>query len=169
MRFKQTSRMLLVLGFGLLLMACGDDKGQVSDLHTFIDSVKTDTVAKNDISSQPLKLADAISFNARGRHQTNPFTLTARGTTAGASGHVSITSYPVEELKFEGTIILDGKKRAVIAIPPGRAYSLTVGSRVGNNRGEIMSISKHRVKIVEPIDDPAGSSHSRTVILEHKG
>ncbi len=67
----------------------------------------------------------------------------------------ALEEFPLDSLKYVGTLEKKGKLWALIAAPDNTVYRVQVGNHLGKNFGEIVEISENQIKIKEIIPNGA--------------
>ena len=65
----------------------------------------------------------------------------------------SLISYPLNQLKWVGTVTHNKKQWALIVAPNDIIYSVTIGSEVGEHKAKIIMITDKEVQVLELIKD----------------
>lgn len=77
----------------------------------------------------------------------------------------TLEEYPLDTLKFVGSLEKDGKNWAIITSPDKLVHKVKVGNHLGMNYGEITSISETKIEIKEIIQDGMGGWIEREAAL----
>jgi len=85
-------------------------------------------------------------------------------------GATPFESYSLDEIKLLAIASSNNKNYALIRLPDGKTYTLTMGMTIGMQGGKVERISKETVWIREYITDYRGELKPRDTILKlHKG
>ncbi len=76
-----------------------------------------------------------------------------------------LEAYALDSLHMVGTIQKAGQSWALIAAPTGMIYRVTLGSHMGENYGEVTSISNDKVQLVETVPNGVGGWSKRDASL----
>lgn len=76
-----------------------------------------------------------------------------------------LESYPLDGLKFVGTLDRGKQKWALISAPDRIVYRVTVGNHLGQSDGRIVSIGDDRVTLIEIVPDGQGGWAEREAAL----
>mgnify|MGYP002712004664 CR=1 FL=1 len=157
----------------MLLAGCsGDDH---SDLQAYVARVK----AKKAGRIKPLpefKSYETFAYKADGRHDPfAPFQEEAQVTQANDNGDgprpdlhrhkEALESFPLDGLKFVGTMERKGQEWAIISAPDKLVYRVKTGNYVGQNYGEIMQITEDKISIREIVPNGLGGWVKRDAAL----
>jgi Tfp pilus assembly protein PilP len=77
-----------------------------------------------------------------------------------------IEAYPLNVLKLVGIVAYPDGYVGVVETPAGEVYPVRLGAVVGQDEGQVVSIDKNQVKIVEKVK--VGSGHSMDRVTELK-
>jgi Tfp pilus assembly protein PilP len=80
----------------------------------------------------------------------------------------SLSTYPLNVLRFVGTIMEDKGTWAVIATPDDHVYRVTLGDKISDNQNVIISIHQDQIELLEQEKNKAGSIKQRIVVLKMK-
>jgi len=76
-----------------------------------------------------------------------------------------LEAYPLDSLRMVGTLVQDNKTWLVVRAPDGSVHHAQVGNYVGQNYGQIKSISEEKAQVSELIQDPNGNWIDRDASL----
>jgi type IV pilus assembly protein PilP len=76
-----------------------------------------------------------------------------------------LESYPLDSMTMVGTLRQGGKVHALVMVD-NRLHDVTVGNHIGQNFGEIKSISESEIKLSETVQDATGEWVERTTTLQ---
>lgn len=152
MKFKQ----LLLIQFCILLAACQGSKGD--DLDKFIEESALNMRPK--VESLPeVKPYIPMEYNAEGA-LVNPFK--ARKALNASDSKLQpnmnrprepLESYPLESLKFVGSIEKSNLKYGLIKTPDSSVQQVKVGNYLGQNFGMVLEITESGVILKEIVQD----------------
>lgn len=156
----------------LLLTGCGGEEFQ--DLRDFVKNAGADMRGKvepppdikpyepftydNDTSlADPFKprKPDARKPNHTGQNQPNL-----------DRPKEELEDFPLESLKMVGYLFQKNVGHAVIRSSEGKIYRVKAGNYIGQNFGQITSVSETEVKIKEMVQDSAGDWSERESTLQ---
>lgn len=89
-----------------------------------------------------------------------PWAALAPGPAAGprpdtARAKDPLEAYPLDALRFAGTLFADGRAVALIQTPDGGVQRLYIGQHMGEHAGRVEAIERNRLVIVELMADGA--------------
>ncbi len=161
-----------ILFASLLLVACGGEEFQ--DLRDFVQNAGADMRGKvepppdikpyepfayeNDTAlPDPFKprKPDVRNANRVGLNQPNL-----------DRPKEELEDFPLESLKMVGYLFQKNVGHAVIRSAEGKIYRVKAGNYIGQNFGQIISISESEMKIKEMVQDSAGDWSERESTLQ---
>jgi len=154
----------------LSLSACSSQ--QYSDLDKYIEDVKHRT--KGRIEPLPeVKSYESYTYQAQDlRDPFTPFSeapseeMAQPGITPDINRkREALEAFPLDSLKFVGTIEKDGKTWGLITAPDKAIYRVQVGNHMGKNYGEIMALSESTILLKEIIPNGSGGWVEREASL----
>ncbi len=152
-----------------LLMLSGCGKG-LKDLEAWVSEVKARPPSPIEPIPQ-MKQYEAFTYNAAGRR--DPFASIQPSRQAGNSAvrpdlnrnKEPLEEFPLDGLRMVGTIDSKGKVFALIKAPDGVVHRVTAKNHMGQNYGEIVSISEAEVGLMELVPDGFGGWIQRPASL----
>ncbi|PPE75303.1 hypothetical protein C3942_04670 [Solimonas fluminis] len=150
-----------------MLSACGN--GQ-KDLEAWVTEVKARPPAPIEPIPQ-MKQYESFTYDAAGRR--DPFASIQPSRQASNSGikpdlnrnKEPLEEFPLDGLRMVGTVDTKGKVFALIKAPDGVVHRVTVKNHMGQNYGEIVSISEAEVGLMELVADGFGGWIQRPASL----
>jgi len=150
-----------------LLSACG--KGS-KDLEAWVTEVKARPPAPIEPIPQ-MKQYEAFTYDAAGRR--DPFASIQPSRQAGNSdlkpdlnrNKEPLEEFPLDGLRMVGIVDTKGKVFALIKAPDGVVHRVAVKNHMGQNYGEIVSISEAEVGLMELVPDGFGGWIQRPASL----
>jgi type IV pilus assembly protein PilP len=173
MRYKQTisgqkpslplmiSRITAAVALSAVISGCGQD---MSDLKEYVETTKNKKYG--EIKPIP-KIKDYAAYAYPG-HERNPFDssiITAKPKNIAADASIEIDtdrtpeyleSFPLDSLSFVGTLFQQETLWALVQGPDGTIQRVRTGNYMGQNYGQIMSISDIEIQLSEIIPDGYG-------------
>jgi type IV pilus assembly protein PilP len=153
--------LLLLLTAPLFLAACSGE--QHGDLHAYVKKVK----AREGKPIKPLpEVKPYETFVYQDEDRRDPFSQyieevrNARAEDAGIRPDIdrkreALEEFPLDSLKYVGTLEKKGIVWALISAPDETVYRVQVGNHMGTNYGEILEITETEVKLKEIIPNGA--------------
>lgn len=161
---------LLLIQLCVLLTGCQGDKGD--DLDKFMEEAGQNMRPKVEPLPE-VKPYIPIEYNADGS-LINPFK--ARKALSDGAGKLQpnmnrprepLEAYPLESLKFVGTIEKLGLRYALIRTPDNSVQQVKVGNYLGQNFGMVAEINESGVVLKEIVqDDLSGDWIERTASVD---
>lgn len=170
---KNIVKHTLILGLALLLTGCFGSGMQ--DLEDFVANAYKDK--KPEIEPLPaIRPYDRYEYSSEEKEDPfNAQNIIADRTSAAVAGispdanrrKEELESYPLDALKFVGTLIRKKQPWVVIETNEGKAFRATIGNYMGQNDGKIKAIvpDEQKVVLAELVLDPAGRWVTREVEL----
>ncbi len=166
---RLTSYLVLI---SLLLAACGRDEFQ--DLRDFVKNAGADMRGKIEPPPE-VKPYEPFTYD-NSTDLPDPFMPRKPVLRAGARPGLNqpdlerrkeaLEEFPLESLKMVGYLYQANVGYAVIRSPDGKLHRVKVGNYVGQNFGQITSITDSEVKIKEMVQDSAGDWSERMSSLQ---
>lgn len=154
----KTIRLILLAQLSLLLVACGGGKGD--DLDKFMEDAAKDMHAKIEPLPE-VKPYVPLQYNADGT-LNDPFKPRKAQTTNSGGGSLqpdlnrpkeALEAYPLESLKYVGSIEKTKLKYALIRTPDNTVQQVKIGNYVGQNFGMVIDITDSGVMLKEIAQD----------------
>lgn len=158
-------RILLPLaGASLLLGACSDD---MSDLQRDVAAIKARTSTKIPPIPQP-KQFESFAYVPDGRR--DPFVAVVQPSRTATTGprpdmnrnREPLEEFPLDALRMMGTISTPKGVFALIKAPDNVIHRVALKNYMGQNYGQIVSITPTEVTLQELIEDGFGGWTQRT-------
>ncbi|MDP3267721.1 MAG: pilus assembly protein PilP [Legionella sp.] len=130
----------------VLLTACTDDN---QDLTQYIESVKLHK-PQTEIRLPQLKPMPYVKPYLK-QSSRNPFTLDNLSGSEDDANKESINEFALEELKFAGSLSMEGQIWALISLPNAKVIRLGIGDYIGRNHGRIRQITFEQIILEEKI------------------
>ena len=106
----------------------------------------------------PVGWTDPFVYNPSGKR--DPFLPYGRAPERPCDG-TPIECTSIVKLKLALVIDTGAEKKAMVETPDGRGYSVKIGSKIGNNHGEVADIQPDKVLVLEQTVDLAGNKNER--------
>ena len=170
-RLKTLRNMLGVMVAFLFVSACSSHN--YSDLDKYIEDVKRKT--KGRIEPLPeVKTYESYTYQAQDLR--DPFTPYSEAPSEEKSAQPGIRpdrnrklealeAFPLDSLKFVGTIEKKGDLIGLISAPDKTLYRVKVGNHMGKNFGKIISMSETTIMLKEIIPNGSGGWVEREASL----
>jgi len=167
------TRLGFMMAMVLVLAGCsheGDDldqfikdsgkgmKGQVSPLPEVKQFVPYIFDAKGDLPD-PFKPRKATSSKSANQSKLQPDLQRPKQ---------ALESFPLENLKYVGTLSKGKQSVALMSAPDGQVYQVKIGNYVGQNYGVVTKIASDEVLVKEVVQDLSGDWVERQVTIYPK-
>lgn len=172
---NKISASALRLGLGAIIVVLslsGCSSQQYGDLDKYIEDVKHKT--KGRIEPLPeVKNYESYTYQAQDlRDPFTPFTEAPSEEMAQPGimpdlhrKRESLEAFPLDSLKFVGTLEKGGATWGLISAPDKAIYRVQVGNHMGKNYGEIMALSETTILLKEIIPNGSGGWVEREASL----
>jgi type IV pilus assembly protein PilP len=162
-----TSWLLLgLITLALLLSAC-DNQGKLRDLREYIaklDKTSALSQSKKDIIAAIQVPVPVVyqSATLRDPFQESTISYTEKGMIN------PVNAFPLNMLRYAGMLVMGSKRWAVILVPDGRVYQLTLNDSIGDHEGRVTKINTDHIEVMEKMTDDTNHIASRLVVLQLK-
>lgn len=153
---------LLVSMLSVSVTACSQSN-HIADLEAYMQDVAAKPAAKLEpIPSNTVY--KPVAFTAQ--DQRNPFTLL---NSADANGDMarkkdSLEFFPIDNLKFVGTIEQENQRWGLIQASDGEVYKVEAGNYIGQNAGKVQTITTREIVVEENLKRGTLISKRRIVL-----
>lgn len=151
---------LLLLAVPLLVAACSGTEHD--DLRAWVDKVKARPGGKIKPIPEVKPYDTFVYVEDDRRDPFSPYFEEVRQPQANPGlrpdmnrKREALEEFPLDSLKYVGTLEKKGKLWALIAAPDNTVYRVQVGNHLGKNFGEIVEIGENQIKIKEIIPNGA--------------
>lgn len=129
----------------LMLAGCSSD--HFTDLEDYVVNLKKTIVSKaKQKTLPPIHLPAAATYQAES--QRAPFAQAAVISEEKAAIN-PLMAYPLNMLRFVGTMTVNNVTEAYIITPDNMVYQVKVGDTLGDHNGKVVSILPDRINIME--------------------
>lgn len=165
-------RHLIWLTMLSLLAGCGTD--EFSDLQDFVKTSGADMRGKIEAPPEVKPYEPFTYDNSSGLPDPFKPRKPATAATAHAGGGIEppkhhpeeLESFPLESLRMVGFLYIHNSANAVIIAPDGKLHHVKAGNYMGQNFGQITSITETEVKLKEMVQDSSGEWTERYSTLQ---
>lgn len=167
---RKTGFMIVFMTTIFLLFSCDRSSSQ-EDLDDYLGKLKSAKLDGSTKSSDTVKLMNAapptpIKYNAGTRR--SPFVVLEAAPAKGNTTTNPLQAYPLDMLRFVGTVTQNGKTMAFISAPDNRIYHITVGDVIGDHNSKVVTIESERVSLMEEYSESGATPMKRVVTLQLK-
>jgi type IV pilus assembly protein PilP len=157
---------------GLLLSGCGGQDH--ADLRAFMEETGRDGKVKMD-PLPPVIPPDTFEYQMAGLD--DPFKARNLRPTKNTGGFQPdfarpkerLEEFPLDALRMSGTLVMRGKRHAIIRDPEGTLHRVSVGAHIGQNFGAITAITPEGLEILEITQDSSGNWTKTKAVLAAQG
>jgi Tfp pilus assembly protein PilP len=151
-----------------LLFACDQGK-PFKDLHAYIDKLKLTSVKKEDLASvKPVNQLQPASVKYQAQVRRSPFEVLEAAPVKGSTTNNPLHSYPLDMLRFVGTVTQNGSTIAFVSAPDNKIYQVKVGDVLGDRSSQILTIDADTISLTEQYSDNGSVPMKRVVTLQLK-
>ena len=154
---------LIVLSATALTAGCSND---MSDLMTYVDQVKTRPGGRIEPLPQ-IKPYETHSYAAEElRSPFQPDLPQQRSTGGGprpddTRNKEYLEQFPLDSLRMVGTVVQEGRTYGLVRTSDGLVHRVVPGNYVGQNDGQIVTISDSEISVTELVPDGIGGFFQR--------
>jgi type IV pilus assembly protein PilP len=158
--------MMVVLTVSVLLSGCSEHS--MSDLESYVNAEKAKKAGRIKLVPE-FKAYDSYIYvvDENGRSPFEPMQqeeMVANELDVSGAGIVpdvirhreSLEGFPLDTLKYVGSLERDGKLWAIIISPDTLIHKIQVGNYIGQNYGKIINISDSQIEISELVSNGIG-------------
>ncbi len=169
--FSHLSVFILV-GSSILLTGCTDDN--IADLDQYFAEHRS----KTPTPIKPIPEVKPYLRYVYPTHEKDPFNKDMLAPNTGPREIVNngieidstrvpefLEGFPLDSLKMVGTVTKDKTLWALIKIPDGAVQSVRAGNYIGQNYGQIMSISDAKMSMRETVSNGLGGYKERESLI----
>lgn len=153
----------MVIFILLVVVAC---KGKYDDLHAYVQQLQAERVSapKDKIELLNRPVAEVYQSATARSPFIEPTSFAGHG-----SFESPLYAYPLNMMRFIGTISKDNQLHAYIWLPDNKVYQLKIGDNMGNHYGKIDAIFPDHIDVIERYFVAGKGDVQQKVILELKG
>lgn len=160
-RWRRGPGLALLVSSALLLAACSNQPH--GDLVDYVKKVKSRPAGKIEPLPEIKPYATFVYDDTNLRDPFVPFTAAIEEAEPVDNGirppmerkREALEEFPLDSLKYVGTLEKNGKVWALIEAPDKTVYRVQVGNHMGTNYGEITAITETEIKLKEIIPNGA--------------
>lgn len=165
---SRNAKTLIILSLFGLLSAC-DSNQPIKDLQAYIDqlqSVKSTAATDPKAATKNIESLEPAKYTEETRR--SPFQVLDVTPSKGSTQTNPLQAYPLDMLRFVGTVTNANKTTAFIAAPDNKIYQVKEGDIMGDRNGKIVSIESDRISLVEQGANPDQANMKQVVTLQLK-
>jgi type IV pilus assembly protein PilP len=165
-------QLLLMLSIGILAAGCSSDDH--ADLRAFMEETGRDGKVQME-PLPPVIPPDTFEYNQAGLE--DPFKARNLRPTKNVGGFQPdfsrpkerLEEFPLDSLRMSGTLVMSGKRQAIIRDPEGTLHRVGVGAHIGENFGVITAVTEAGLEILEITQDSSGNWTKTKAVLVAQG
>jgi type IV pilus assembly protein PilP len=165
-------RLLLPLFVCSLAAGCGG--GDHADLRAFMEQTGRDGKVKME-PLPPVIPPDTFEYQPAGLD--DPFKPRNLRPTKNAGGFQPdfarpkerLEEFPLDALRMSGSLVMGGKRHAIIRDPEGTLHRVSVGAHIGQSFGVITAVTPDGLEILEITQDSSGNWTKTKAVLAAQG
>jgi Tfp pilus assembly protein PilP len=151
-----------------LLFACDQGK-PFKDLHAYIDKLKLTDVKQEDLAlAKPINQPQPTSVQYQAEARRSPFEVLEAAPVKGGTTNNPLHSYPLDMLRFVGTVTQNGSTIAFVSAPDNKIYQVQVGDVLGDRSSQVVTIDADTISMTEQYSENGSVPMKRVVTLQLK-
>ncbi len=150
------------------LFSC-DGSQPFKDLRAYVENLKQKKVepSKDDIV-RSREEAEPASVKYEAEKRRSPFEILDVAPAKGVQTTNPLQAYPLDMLRFVGTVSQQDKTSAFISAPNNKIYQVKVGDVLGDRDSRVVSIESDRISLMEEYSENGSAPIKRVVTLQLK-
>lgn len=161
----KAGQIISLLGAILCLVSCG--RGAPSDLQAYINKVKTAEAGSMTKVDSTLRVATPVppvevKYEAASRR--SPFETMASTPVKNRIITNPLQTFPLDVLRFVGTVTQDASTAAYVAAPDNRIYRIKVGDLIGEHDSKVMTIEPDKITLMDKYSSDDGATPADHVV-----
>lgn len=168
MNFTRKIGLLAVMLGAILLVSCDNNK-PFKDIEEKIAKMKQEGV-KPDAGSKDSTKKEVPPETAKyeSEKRRSPFEIMDAAPSKGKVSSNPLQAYPLDMLRFVGTVTQNGHTVAFISAPDNKIYQIKAGDIIGDHDSEVINIDADRISLVEHYSEDGSEAMKRVVTLQLK-
>jgi type IV pilus assembly protein PilP len=169
MNVTPNNRMVLIFLVAIFLLFSCDQSKPYSDLQSFIDKLQHMEVKHDDAELVKKKNEpEPVSVKYESGARRSPFEMMDVAPTKNIVSLNPLQAYPLDMLRFVGTVSQKGTNIAFVSAPDNKLYQLKVGDIIGDRNSQIVAIESDRISLIEQYTENGNATMKRVVTLQLK-
>ncbi|MGA1192008.1 MAG: pilus assembly protein PilP [Bdellovibrionota bacterium] len=107
------------------------------------------------------RIDEEYIYNPEGKR--DPFLAFDFSPTKSLDGRTELEQFEIGQLRLTATLEGLGEPKAIVESSTGKGFTVTIGTKIGPNNGEVLKIEKDRLVIVESETDFTGETKMNTI------
>lgn len=174
MKKNGMTRVGIIMLIVFTLTGC-DRNHSFKDLQTYVDQLR-ETAAPRESDDPDMRKprAEPESVKVESGSRRSPFAIveTLSADKKNKRGEVMadnpLLTYPLDVLRFVGTVTRKGETVAIISTPDNKIYQVKSGDVIGDRDSTIVSIDSDRINLEEQYSENGGQPMKRVITLQLK-
>jgi type IV pilus assembly protein PilP len=151
----------------ILLSGC-DNNSKFKDLQSYIDDLKKSESKETKSKTDEFKDGPPVSVKYSSMTLRSPFEVLEAAPAKGKVATNPLQAYPLDMLRFVGTVTKEGRTIAFVSAPDNRIYQIKVGDVIGDHDSEVVKIESDRISLNEQYMEDGNTPMKRVVTLQLK-
>lgn len=170
MNISGKSGFTMIFFWSLFLLFACDGNQPFQDIKTYIEQLKQ---AKVDTSEdgkpvQATDIPEPEQVKFKEQIKRSPFDVLDAGPAKSGALTNPLQAYPLDMLRFVGTVTKDGTTVAFVAAPDNKIYQVKVGDVMGDRDAKVLSIDSDRISLMEETTDANNAAIKQVMTLQLK-
>lgn len=160
---------LLIVVLGTMFLVSCDSSKPFKDIQEKIDKLKQ-TEVKSDAGNKDKTRKEAPPETAKyiAEKRRSPFEVMEAAPSKGKDSSNPLQAYPLDMLRFVGTVTQNGNTIAFISAPDNKIYQIKTGDMIGDHDSEVIKIDSDRISLMELYSEDGSAAMKRVVTLQLK-
>lgn len=158
---------LLAVALGAMMLASCDGSKPFKDIQEQIDKLKQAEV-KTESKAAINKEAAPESAKYDAEKRRSPFEVMEAAPSKGKVSSNPLQAYPLDMLRFVGTVTQNNNTIAFVAAPDNKIYQIKTGDMIGDHDSEVIKIEADRISLMEQYSENGNAAMKRVVTLQLK-
>lgn len=160
--------LVIIIGSVLFLSACDGSK-PFKDLQAFLEKLKQEDVKPDaDKSKLVNNEVEPVSTQYVSDKLRSPFEIFEAAPSKGKATSNPLQAYPLDMLRFVGTVTQNNSTIAFISAPDNKIYQIKAGDIIGDRDSEVVKIESDKISLMEPTSEGGSAALKRVVTLQLK-
>lgn len=169
MNISGKSGFILIFSSAIFLLFACDGNQPFKDIKSYIHQLKeakVSTIVDGKPLVKEIKPPKEVIFKEKTRR--SPFDVIDAGPAKVGTLTNPLQAYPLDMLRFVGTVTKDGVTVAFIAAPDNKIYRVKVGDVLGDRDSKVLSIDSDRMSLMEEKADDSSATIKQVMTLQLK-
>lgn len=157
----------ILSGLAFILTSCDGGK-PFKDLNAYIAKLKEAKVEKSEKADADLKAKQPVTATYEAAAKRSPFEVMDAAPKKDRVISNPLQAYPLDVLRFVGTVTQNGSTIAFISAPDNKIYQIKAGDIIGDHDSEVTQIDSDRISLTEQYSENGSTPMKRVVTLQLK-